>query len=398
MAQILPFQAIRAADEYVERFSVSAHDSDAKEEAFKKHKDNPFSYLKILSPQLFQSKETTVEECYELSRKKLEELLDKEALLKEEKPCLYIYRQVKRNHVFTSVVALASVEEYMASGIKKHELTRTEKESKMSRYFKNVRLNGSPVLLTFHSEPALDALIMEAVEKAPEYHIIVPEDHAEHILWRIDDEKTIGEIQSLFKQVPSLYIADGHHRCAATAALYPEVTHFMTALIPSSQISIHGFHRYVRDLNGMTPAAFLEKLKENFKVEKLETQEPAPLPCTVHFYLENSWYALQFPENLKNQPNPKFNLDVYLLDKHIFENILNIADTRTSDRIKYVNGEVKVENLITPVKKGDMETVFMLYPLSVEDVIRISEYGETMPPKSTWIEPKIRSGLLIHQF
>ena len=398
MASISPFKAFRAEPTYVEQFSASAADADVRDDDNGSGKENPYSFLHILNPQLFSSEKLSSEEIYKRAVDKLHILLDEKILTEEAKPALYIYRQVKENNVYTSIIGLASIAEYNSSGVKKHELTRTDKESKITSYFKAVGANGNPVLLTYPDSPSLNLLIQELVEDAPEYGFM-GEDGIEHALWVVSDEKSIKAVQEEFAKVKSLYIADGHHRCASLGALYPEVEHFMACFISANQLNIHGFHRYVKDLNNLSPAEFLKNIEaQGFEVDDITGREIVNSPGTINLFLDEKWYSLKIPEKFKNISNPKQALDVYILDKYIFGEVLGIKDTRSSNKISYVNGDISMDVLLAPVHKAFCSAVFALSPVTVEEIIQVSDYDETMPPKSTWIEPKLRSGLLVHRF
>lgn len=396
MAHITPFRAIRPREDWAEPFTISAFDSEAKEAAARMNRDNPNTYLRILSPQLFFDDKPSLDECYGMATDKLKEMLDNGIIFQEDQPSIYIYRQVKKNDTYTSIIGLADVDEYRRDKIKKHELTRTEKEDKMARYFNGVRVNGSPVLLTYEDVPAIDEIVREEVETKPLYHF-TGDDGVEHMVWRVSD-KGMAAIQKAFEQIESLYIADGHHRCASVNTLYPQIRNFMACFIPSSQLRIHGFHRYVKELNGLDKEGLLSALSQYFRIESLGHTVPNIMPSTIQLYIGDEWYTLHIPESMQKHDNPRYNLDVSVLDQIIFNKILKIEDTRTSNNIRYVNGEVTTERLIEPVKRGEVQAVFALAPIRIEEVMEISEYGETMPPKSTWIEPKLRSGILIHRF
>jgi uncharacterized protein (DUF1015 family) len=395
--RIYPFKAVRAAKKYVDTFSASLYDTESKELSFELNKDNPRNILHIVNPQLFSEKELKPGEFYETACKKVAELMDSSVLMQEEVPAFYIYRQVKKNDVYTGVIGLADIEEYQNNTIKRHELTRVEKEDKMFRYMQNVRVNGNPVLLTYHDVPGLDVFIREKIEAAPEYHF-TSEHGTEHMIWVVKQPDDVKAMAGFFSKVDAFYIADGHHRCAAANLLYPEVKRFMACFIPSDQLRVHGFHRYLKDLNGLKTKEFLEALKENFTVQRVKDNLPNKSEGIIGLFIKDKWYEIHIPDSIKNDPNPKHDLDVYILDHFIFGKILGIDDTRTSSNIKYVNGETPMKALLAPIKKGDMKAVFMLNAVSIEDVIHVSDYMETMPPKSTWIEPKMRSGLLLYKF
>jgi len=394
---IFPLKAVRAAKPYVKSFSASLYDNEAKELSLRLNIDNPNSILHIINPQQFRQKELGAEESYLLSLGKIHELLGNGVLKQEDTPAFYIYRQVKKNDVYTGVIGLADIEEYQANKIKRHELTRVEKEEKMFRYMNHVRINGNPVLLTYQAMPGLGTFIKEKVEAAPEYHFEA-EDGTEHMLWVVKGIDDIIQMEAYFKKVDAFYIADGHHRCAATNLLYPELKTFMACLIPSDQLRIHGFHRYLKDLNGIRTKDFLRNLERYFEVVEIKEGFPNRSEGSIGLFIKEKWYEIRIPASMKQDPNPKHNLDVYILDHFIFGKILGIKDSRTSTNIRYVNGEIGLKTLILPVKKEEMKAAFVLSAITVEDMIHVSDYEETMPPKSTWIEPKMRSGLVMYNF
>jgi uncharacterized protein (DUF1015 family) len=395
--RIYPFKAIRAAKSYVKTFSASLYDTEAKELSFALNKTNPHSILHIINPQLYQETALKQQEFYRLASEKLKQLIDAHILVQEDVPAYYIYRQVKKNDVFTGIIALADIEEYQNNSIKRHELTRVEKEDKMFRYMSNVGVSGNPVLLTFHTVPGLDAFILDKVEAAPEYHF-TSEHGTEHMIWVVKQKPDLIAIENIFRKVDAFYIADGHHRCAATNLLYPEKKCFMACFIPSEQLRVHGFHRQIRDLNGMRTKEFLEELQKYFTVTRIKEGYPNKGEGVIGMFIKDKWYEIHIPDKMKKDPNPKHDLDVYILDHVIFGKILGIEDSRTSSNIRYINGETDLKSVIAPVKKGEMKAAFILSAVSIEDVIHVSDYEETMPPKSTWIEPKMRSGLLLYKF
>jgi uncharacterized protein (DUF1015 family) len=395
--KISPFRAIRATKPFIKTFSVSVYDAEAKEAALNLNRNNPHSFLNIINPQLFEEKALSHHDSYKRSVDKLNILLKEGILALEDAPALYIYRQVKKNDVYTGIIGLASVEEYQASKIKKHELTRSEKEKKMFDYMSAVRVSGNPVLLTYNDVPELGSYIKDKVEAAPEYHFTA-EDGTEHMLWVLKERKELEKLEAFFKKAKDFYIADGHHRCAATSQLYPGVSTFMACLIPASQLRIHGFHRYVKDLNGLKTKELLDGLDKYFTVVKVKEGMPNKGEGIIGLFIKENWYEIHIPANLKKDPNPKHDLDVYILDHVIFGKIMGIKDSRTSSNIRYVNGETDLKTLIAPVKRGEVKAAFVLNPMSIADMVRVSDFGETMPPKSTWIEPKMRSGLLLNRF
>ena len=394
---ISPFKAIRAGKPFVKGFSVSVYDNEAKENSLRLNQNNLHSFLRVLNPQLFQENILSPEESFQLSLNKLEELRQERVLREEESPAFYIYQQQKNYDVYTGIIGLADLEDYIKGDIKKHELTRAEKEEKMVRFMSNVRVNGNPVLLTFKNVLGLDNFLRFKTEDDPKYNF-VGEDGTWHQIWVIKDDKDIDLIKSLFNKIDAYYIADGHHRFASANILYPDIKQFMCCFISADQLNIHGFHRYLRDLNGMKTKDFMAALKKTFRVEHVENGHPARIEGIIGLYIKEKWYEVYIPDELRKNENPRYNLDVHILDQYIFKDILGIKDSRTSSCIKYMNGETDLKYLIEPIQKGSAKAAFVLKGVTVDEVMRVSDYNETMPPKSTWIEPKMRSGLLVNRF
>lgn len=397
MSEIKPFRAIRPRVDSVKTFSVSAIDSEKRYKYLEFNKKD-HSFLRILAPQVYSEKKLSDAESFEYARQMLSNYEKEGLLIQDETPSFYIYRQLKGNDVFTTIIALASTEEYRNGFIKKHEHTLKDKEAKLVQYLKEVGVSGIPVLLTYPDNPKLDEYVSNVlVEPAPLYHF-KSSDGCDHSIWQINQSQQIDYIQELFKEVKCLYIADGHHRSAAMSALYPQVKNFMVSLIPDKYIRIHAFHRYITSLQ-MDLNAFLDQVGAVFELKKKSyTQFPNPVPGIITLYTNNEWWEITIPQHLKEVKNPSESLDVYILDKMIFEEILKIEDTRESDRVHFVSGANNDEELLKPIHSGKYSALFMLHAVEAEEVMKVSDYGETMPPKSTYIEPKLRSGILVHQF
>lgn len=394
---ISPFKAIRAGKPFVKSFSASLYDNEAKENSLRLNRNNLHSFLRIINPQLFHENVLEPQDSFQLSIHKLEELLNEGILSEDQTPSFYIYQQQKNFDVYTGIIGLADLDAYIKGDIKKHELTRAEKEEKMVKFMGNVKVNGNPVLLTFKNVLGLDNFLRFKTEDEPEYNFI-GEDGTWHQIWSIKDNKDIELIRSLFNKIDAYYIADGHHRFASANLLYPHIKQVMCCFISADQLNIHGFHRYLRDLNGLKSKDFLAELKKTFTVNHVEEGHPARVEGIIGLFLKDKWYELVVPEELKKNENPRYNLDVHILDQYIFKDILGIKDSRTSSCIKYMNGETDLKYLIEPIQKGNAKAAFVLKGVTIDEVMKVSDYNETMPPKSTWIEPKMRSGLLLNRF
>ncbi|MDZ4838887.1 MAG: DUF1015 family protein [Bacteroidota bacterium] len=357
-----------------------------------------FCYQQILNPQLFQ-KIGEDKDRTQTSIENFNKFLNEQVLLPNQTEGIYIYRQQTKNNTYHSIIALTSLGDYKDSRIKKHEHTRHEKEEKMTQFFRNVRINGNPVLLTYRPHESIDTWIrQQIVSTLPTHSFSSTERQMTHDFWFVSELQLIQEIKHLFKQVPELYIADGHHRCASLVKMYPEVDKFLTCLISSTEMNIYGYHRYVKDLGVVNRKELIKTLIDSgFLVEEL--QEPSlGIEGVLNLYIKKRWYSITIPQHLKDDTDIKHQLDVYILDKYIFGSILHITDTRTSDRLKFVPGNLSLDELISPIKEGSIDALFLLQPIKPEYVFNISDVDDVMPVKSTWIEPKMRNGLLIHHF
>lgn len=398
MARIFPFRPLYANREHAAVFTSPSAELTRMRQEGEILPD--FCYQQILNPQIFYSINGDEDARLERGKERLQEMINSNLLQRAEAEYFYIYKQEKEGRVFHTIIALCSLGDYAADVIKRHELTRPEREEKMADYFSNVRVNGNPVLIAYPAVAEINKLLLDTALKPAEQHFETS-DKAIHTLWKLDNESDSQMLIKYFNNIPRLYIADGHHRSASLARLRPNPDQFMVCLIGTDELKIFGFHRYVKDLNGLSEEAFINAVRNaGFYVERL-VQVPDPLAARegiIHALVRGNWYAITIPEELKESRNAKEKLDVYILDKCIFGEILNISDTRTSDRVRFVHGNMPVEELILPVEGGEAEALFMLHPVAIEDIFNVSDNGETMPPKSTWIEPKMRNGLLIHEF
>lgn len=394
MSEIKPFKANHPAKEFLSRFSSLSFDAELRADLAKKAKKEPVSYLHIYKPQYFQP---NYEQLYEVSIKKLKQYLEEGIIESDSEESLYIYRQQKELNIFTGIICLVSTSEYLDGGIKKHELTRHDKEAKMAEYFEKVRLNGSPVLLTHPRVEGLDKLILDNIENTQPLIHFNSEDGIAHTIWKISKKENILALQNLYKKVSSLYIADGHHRSAAYTDCVGRDGGLMAYILPAEQLKIFSFNRLIKDFGGMKTKEFLKKLSEKFIVSPEVVHMPDQ-PGIVHMYLKKKWYKIEIPFEYQSNKDHKDNMDVSIIEKHILNEILGIEDSRSSNRMLFINGSIEEEVLTDMVGKGKMKAAFTFYPCSMEDVMHISDHHQTMPPKSTWIEPKLRSGLIMHRF
>ncbi len=411
MAIIKPFKGLRPKKELAEKVASPPYDVLSSAEAREMAKDNPYSFLHINKPEIDLPPETNIydEAVYQKGKENLERFIREGILIQDEKPMFYIYRQIMGDHVQVGLVAGASVEEYEKNLIKKHELTRADKEEDRVKHVNTLNAQTGPVFLTYKAQPEIDALIDRIIEGEPEYDFTA-DDGIRHTFWLVDKDEDIKALQDAFKKLDCLYVADGHHRSAAAMRVKQmrqaqnpnhtgdeEYNYFLTVIFPHNQMYIMDYNRVVKDLNGLSKEAFLQKVAEKFDVQKLGTT--AEKPKQKHefvMYLDGEWYQLKALPGTFNANDPVEQLDVSILMNNLLVPILGIGDPRKDKRIDFVGGIRGLEELKRRVDSGEMQVAFGLYPTSIEDLMAIADAGKIMPPKSTWFEPKLRSGLVIH--
>lgn len=406
MAKIVPFQALRPVPALASQVASRPYDVLDSREAREEAADNPHSFLHITKSEidLPLNVDTHSPEVYGKAKENLQAFIEKGVLVEEDHPCYYIYRLVMNGRSQTGLVACSSVDDYENGIIRKHELTRPEKEKDRIDHMKAIRAQTGNVFLAYKNVPAIDALIDEWIkEHEPLYDFVAP-DGIGHTVWKIDNGKTIEAIGDLFaSKVPFTYIADGHHRAASAAkvrkALGSEASsaagYFLTTLFPSDGLRILDYNRLVHDLNGHSVQQMLTGLRRDFFVGRVDG---AFSPETLHefgMYLNGAWYKLVAKEGTYTE-DPIGVLDVTILQKNVFERLLAIKDPRTDKRIEFVGGIRGLAELERRVDSGEMKAAFSLYPVSIQQLFDIADTGEVMPPKSTWFEPKLRDGLLTH--
>jgi uncharacterized protein (DUF1015 family) len=376
------------------------------EEARAYARDNPRSFFHISRPEIDLPLGTDEhsEAVYERGRRNLDAFRSHSWLVQDPEPRLYLYQQRMGNHAQIGVVAAASVDEYDQGQIKKHERTRPDKEDDRTRHIEALGGNDEPVFLTYRADEKIDEVVSELVEADPEYDF-VSEDQVAHTFWLVPVPQT-SKLLQLFRRVPALYVADGHHRSAAASrvkALHAgngsgggERDRFLAVIFPHSQMQILDYNRVVKDLRGLTPMQLVEKLRTKFMV----SSAPRPRPGAPHqftMFLEGKWYRLTARSG-SFEDTPTGALDVSILQNNALAPLLGVGDPRIDKRINFVGGIRGTEKLETLVRSGQYQVAFCLYPTSVEQVMAIADTGDVLPPKSTWFEPKLRSGLVLHLF
>jgi len=408
MARVEPFRAWRPAAELAERVASPPYDVLSSEEARRMAADNPLSFLHVVKPEIDLPPGTDPysPEVYAKGAESLRHLIRKGALIREDRPAYYLYRQRMGNHVQTGLVAGASVDEYEAGLIKKHEHTRRAKEDDRTRHIEALGANTGPVFLAYRARPEIDALVGRLTAGTPTYDFTAP-DGIGHTLWVVDDPGHVAALKEAFGEIPELYVADGHHRSAAAVRVRaarrdanPNHTgeepynFFLSVIFPHDQLLIMDYNRVVRDLGVRSPETFLEAIRDDFEVAPAE----APKPQHVHgygMYLDGRWYRLKARTGSYPEDDPVRALDVAILQENLLAPVLGIGDPRSDQRIDFVGGIRGPGELERLVDSGDWAVAFALHPTTIEQLFSVADAGRVMPPKSTWFEPKLRSGLIV---
>ena len=413
MAIVKPFKGIRPPKELVEQVESRPYDVLNSEEARAEAGDNEKSLYHIIKPEIDFPEGTSEYDprVYEKAAENFQKFQDKGWLVQDEKEHYYIYAQTMNGKTQYGIVVGAYVNDYMTGVIKKHELTRRDKEEDRMKHVRVNNANIEPVFFAYPDNAVLDALIKKYAQTEPVYDFIAPIDGFGHQFWIISDDEDIKTVTEEFRKMPSLYIADGHHRSAAAALVGAEkqkqnpnhkgdeeYNYFMAVCFQASQLTILDYNRVIRDLNGLSSEDFLKALSKNFIVEKkgADIYKPARLH-EFSLYLDGEWYSLSAKEGTYDNSDPIGVLDVDISSRLILDEILNIKDLRSSDRIDFVGGLRGLGELKRRVDSGEMRTALALYPVSMQQIMDIADSGKIMPPKATWFEPKLRSGLVIHK-
>jgi uncharacterized protein (DUF1015 family) len=405
MAHIKPFSALRPKPELAARICELPYDVMSSDEAREIAKDNPLSFLHVSKPEIDLPPNIDVHDdaVYAKGKENFDKLILQGALRQDAQPCFYLYRQIMGNHSQVGIVAAASCEEYLSGVIKKHEFTRPDKEDDRVRHIETLNSQTGPVFLTFRATSAVDEFIRKKISEKPEIDFVA-HDGVRHSAWVISSNEEIAKVESEFQKIPSLYIADGHHRSAAAARVYQSRKNsgnagnsawFLTVIFPHNQMQILPYNRVLKTLNGLSPKTLLEKLAAIFVIEENGKSKPVQ-KHELGFYIEGKWRALKFRPQFTGGNNPVENLDVSLLQKQVLAPIFGIDDPRTSKSIQFVGGIRGTAELEKLVNSGEFACAFSMFPTSIEDLMSISDAGGIMPPKSTWFEPKLRDAMFCH--
>ena len=409
MANIRPFAAYRPASGMESRIAALPYDVYNREEAVEVVKRNPDSFLAIdraetgFGPEV----DTYDSKVYERADNLLKEWIAAGHFVKDIAPCFYLYEQIFEGRSQTGIVACASIDDYSNNIIKKHENTRADKEQDRIRHVDVCNMQTGPIFLAYRGNDAFREITARIKKEKPVYDF-VSDDGVAHRVWVIDDSRTVSEVQENFQKIPAIYIADGHHRCASAVKVgimrrdaHPDYTgeeefnYFLSVLFPDEELCIMDYNRVVRDLNGLMSTEFLAKLGESFLVEKKGREPWRPVKKgTFGMYLEEEWYELTAREEILSD-DPVDGLDVSLLQRYLLEPVLGIKDPKTDKRIDFVGGIRGLKELERRVH-NDMKVAFSMYPTSIGELFAVADAERLMPPKSTWFEPKLRSGLFLH--
>jgi uncharacterized protein (DUF1015 family) len=413
MAVLKPFKGLRPPVTLAAKVASRPYDVLNSEEARAEAKGNPYTLLHIIKPEIdFPSgTDEHTEPVYQKAFENLNLWRQNGWLVKDAKESLYIYAQTMEGRTQYGIVGCASVDDYLSGVIRKHELTRSDKEEDRMKHVRITNANMEPVFFAYPAVKELDDIVAGIVATQSPVYDFVAEDGFGHHFWLVDNVQTIDKIVKLFAKIPATYVADGHHRTAAAALVGKEkraknpnhtgeeqYNYFLAVHFPDNQLKIIDYNRTVKDLNGLTAVELIDKIHEDFEVEKLGTGTYKPNQLhTFGMYLEGEWYKLVTKSGRFNDNDPIGVLDVTILSNLILDKVLGIKDLRTDKRIDFIGGIRGLGELKTRVDSGDMKVAFALYPVSMKQLIDIADSGNIMPPKTTWFEPKLRSGLVVHE-
>ena len=410
MSDIRPFCAVRPNETFASKIAALPYDVYTRKEAKKEVEKNSLSFLKIDRPETMFPDEMDMyaPKVYQKARKVLEEMIEKGEFIQDETPCYYLYELTRNGHRQTGIVACASIDDYFNGTIKKHENTREEKEQDRIRHVDTLDTQTGPIFLAYRFDAVLKEIIEETKRKTPVYDFI-SEDKITHRVWVIDESEMMERIQQCFVKINKIYIADGHHRAASAIKVgckrrkeHPgytgeeEFNYFLCTLFAEEELEILDYNRVVKDLNGLSEIEFLEKIKESFEVEEAEESPYAPKQKKEFgMYLGKKWYKLQIKKEQVSDDVVE-SLDVSILQNKLLKPILGIKEPGKDNRIIFVGGIRGLKELEHCVENG-FQVAFSMYPTSMQELFSVADAGRLMPPKSTWFEPKLRSGLFLHK-
>ncbi len=410
MATIRPFRAYRPKPQLAGEVAARPYDVLTSEEARREAHGHPYSFLHVGKPEidLDPSVDPYDNRVYAKGKENLDRLVCERIVVQDPEPSLYLYAQTMDDHTQYGLVGCASIEEYDSNVIKKHELTRRDKEEDRCNHVRTTNAQTGPVFLTYRDVSAIDAIV-DKIRKSPPVNDHIAADDIRHQSWVISERKDLAALQDLFRAIPCLYVADGHHRTAAAAAVgrerkaanpnhcgNEEYNFFLAVFFPASQLKILDYNRVVKDLNGLSEEEFLAAVRKNFYVRDVQSVFKPAKKSEFGVYLDKRWRVLESREESTKNADPVLALDVSVLQNYLLDPVLGIKDPRSDKRIDFVGGIRGLGELERRVDSGEMRVAFSLYPTSIHELMSIADAGKLMPPKSTWFEPKLRDGLFTH--
>ena len=409
MVVMTPFRAVRPAKKYVKDVASYPYDVIDSREARRLTRENAKSFLRIVKSEVdFPDNGVGFDRVYEKARENLYDFLQRDILFQDKKECFYIYRQKMGDHVQYGIVACVAVADYESGTIKRHELTRKDKELDRTRHISSVNAQTGPVFLTYRALKTIDIMVKTIVRGNPEYDF-TSDDGIAHSVWVVDDKNLIEKIKQEFGKLDSLYIADGHHRAAAAAAVArmrreekqdhngrEEYNRIMTVIFPHDQLNVMDYNRVIRDLGGLDKEQFISKVQERFILSDDFKERSPQQQGEFGMYMDGMWRRLQAVEEDMDKDDPVGMLDVSILQDRLLRPLLGIDDPRTDNRILFVGGIRGMDELERLVDSGEYVAAFSMYPTTMNQLMNIADIGKIMPPKSTWFEPKPRSGIFVH--
>jgi uncharacterized protein (DUF1015 family) len=411
MSLVLPFKAVRPQQKFVSQVAALPYDVMTREEGQKAVLGNPLSFMHVEKSEIDVPDGTKSDDSiiYQTAKRNFIDMRTKGILLQDESPCFYIYRQQMGSQIQTGIVGLMSASEYDAGKIKKHELTRQDKEDDRIRHVDTVNAQTGPVFISYRERQNLNKIVDTITAGKPEYDFTA-EDSVKHTAWVVSDAGQIDGIKKEFSKVDALYIADGHHRAAAAATIARnrrgrnksadsanEYESVLAVFFPHTQLKVMDYNRAVKDLHGLTPEQYMEKISSCFTVGKNFTARSPQQLHNFGMYLGGEWYKITIKKGIYNESDPVASLDAAILQDHLLDPVLGIKDPRVDDRIKFIGGIRGMDELEKLVNKDGFAVAFSLYPTTMEQIINVADAGAIMPPKSTWFEPKLRSGIFTHK-
>ena len=411
MAIIKPFKAIRPTNEYVNMVAELPYDVMNREEAKQIAKNNKYSFLHIDRAEIDLDDNVNEhdEKVYLKAKENLNEFLNNNVFMRDKDDAIYIYRQIVNNRSQTGIVACVAVEDNFNGVVKKHEYTKPDKELDRTNHIKYCNANTGTILLTYKNQEEIDKIVDYYVYFMPPIYDFKTDDNVTHTIWKVEKKRDIQDLIKEFDKVENLYIADGHHRCAAAENIAleerrrnPNYTgeeefNYYTAMIaPDNKLHVMDYNRVVKDLNGLTEEEFLNKIKEKFIVKETKNNYKPNKKGQVGMYLEDRWYTIEFGKEYLESDNIVDSLDISILQNHILDEILGITNPRTDKRIDFIGGIRGLQEIEKRVHE-DMKVGFLMYPTDINELISIADENKVMPAKSTWFEPKVRCGLFLHE-